>query len=323
MKNMLNNYLKKILIIVFITSYSTDICTSNISFFSLIKKAFNSLTFKKPSLRINRRWIGVGALLIGGYAAWKYVSKKIYSQKKTKNLIQEIDSLGQKKIKWRKTQQETPDLSDTFNKFNNAEERFQINDVVKIIIDDDKTIQIDKETYAEIIPKPKKLANSTFNLNSLGIIRKIIADKLLIEVCLKKNNIQNFSNYFIIKKEYVQKCKLDKVPNKVPKLENGTQIKIELEPDYLKNELSANKLNETFQNTSWYKYQEDLYDENFDNQKYYIATADNLNRYNNTIDATLYLHWREKITPPPLPITINKDKALIIYDPRTNAPVVQ
>lgn len=73
---MINYNLKKILITICIIFNSAYISASNNSFFASIKKTFNFLAFKKPSFPVNRRWIGVGALLIGGYATWRYFKKK-------------------------------------------------------------------------------------------------------------------------------------------------------------------------------------------------------------------------------------------------------
>lgn len=103
---MISYNLKKILIIISIIFNSVHISASNNSFFASIKKAFSSLTFKKPSFPVNRRWIGVGALLIGGYAAWRYFSKK-NSQNRPTNLTtndynqqrKKLDSVGKTKIK--------------------------------------------------------------------------------------------------------------------------------------------------------------------------------------------------------------------------------
>lgn len=161
-------------------------------------------------------------------------------------------------------------------------------------------------------------------LHSIGIIRTIMDNTITIEVRAKDTikGFLNFSVYITIAKAHVEKCDLKQLL-KDQALQEGTQVRIQLESEFLKNQLSPDTLNKIFFYITWYKYQDNLYDENFDNQQYYIATVNNCNQYIDNMDVTLYLHWREGITPYPLPITINKNKALIIYDSQINAPIIQ
>lgn len=207
------------------------------------------------------------------------------------------------------------------------EHEFQINDVVKII-DDETSIEmapIDKEMYAKIKEQKKEIPNYSIKqlyLRSIGIIRTIMDNTIIIEVRAKNTSgFLNFSSYITIAKTHVKKCDLK--PLKDQALQEGTQVRIQLEPEFLKNQLSPDTLNKYFFYNILHKYHDNLYDKNFDNQQYYIATVNNYNQYTNTMDVTLHFHWREEITPYPLPITINKNKALIICDPQTNAPIIQ
>lgn len=352
---MISYNLKKILIIISIIFNSVHISASNNSFFASIKKTFNSLTFKKPSFSINRRWIGVGALLIGGYAAWRYFSKKNSQNRPTNPITNELKPFDDTNIQrsnlinTEKKQQpenqmpiENPsedDLdkildeanSELFNqrkKTNPIEQQFQVNDIVKII-DDETSIEmapIDKQMYKKIREQRGETPNYSikkFYLNSIGIIRKIIANTITVEVRTKdKNGVLNCSNYITIAKAHVEKCDLKQLLEDQA-LQKGTHVRIELESEFLKNQLSPDELNKTNQYTTWYKYTKNLYHETFDEKQYYIATLNNYNQYTDNMNVTLYFHWREEITPYPLPITINKNKALIICDPQTNAPIIQ
>lgn len=352
---MISYNLKKILIIISIIFNSVHISASNNSFFASIKKTFNSLTFKKPSFSINRRWIGVGALLIGGYAAWRYFSKKNSQNRPTNPITNELKPFDDTDINrsTSTTAQNQPplknqipienpseddldkmldeagsELLDKSKQSHLIEQQFQVNDVV-IIIDDETSIEmapIDKQMYKKIREQRGETPNYSikkFYLNSIGIIRKIIANTITVEVRTKdKNGVLNFSNYITIAKAHVEKCDLKQLLEDQA-LEEKTQVRIELEPRYLANKLIINDIDSLIFQLSQNTKNLNLYNETFDNQQYYIATVNNCNQYTDNMDVTLHFHWREDLTPFPLTITINKNKALIIYNPQTNAPIIQ